>query len=125
MSLGFRSIFIVVGTAHLLACSSWKPVTQPLPEHLAARPEATLRLTLTDGQKVELDAPRVSQDSVVGFSPGGLRTRTAIALNQVTVVEHSRTDTGKTLGVALIGVGVAVSIAGMVQVSQMCLKGPC
>lgn len=110
MSPAARSITIAMATLSLLGCSSWRPVPAPLPEHLTSQPEQTIRFTLANGQRLELDSPRVRQDSVIGFSPGSLRTRTAIPLDQISMAEHSRTDTGATVGAVLVGVAAVGAV---------------
>lgn len=98
----------------LAACSTWQPIQQPIPEHLASQPEPTVRVTLANGLRLELDAPRATVDSVVGFTTGGMRARKAIALDQVTLVEYSRSDPGKTVGAALIGVAAVAVVVGSI-----------
>lgn len=126
MSPAPRMLTVAMATMGLLACSSWQPVVGPVPEHLATRPEQTIRVTTRDEARVELDTPRASQDSLVGFMPGGLRTRRAIPLDSVAKVEYSRTDTGKTAFAVAVGLGVVgLGILAAVVCADDTAYSPC
>jgi hypothetical protein len=99
---------------HLAACSTWQPIQQPLPEHLAARKEKTLRVTASDGRLLEIDYPRIFDDSLVGLRANG--DRTAIALHDVTRAEFSRADNAATIAAVaagLVAVGFVAAVASV------------
>lgn len=93
------------------ACSTWHPTAQPVPELAAQHHGAAVRLSLADGSRVEMDAPTVTGDSVVGTRPGGPQARIAVPLRDIVLVERSQTDAGKTALVVLGGVAVVGLIA--------------
>ena len=118
-----RALGVAMGML-LSGCSQWQPVTTPLPQHVASRPQS-IRLTLTTGERIELDAPQVLLDSVVGVRPGGLRTRTAVALDQVAMAEQLESDNAKTFLAVLAGVGVALTALFAVAAVSYCSSGWC
>ena len=120
-----RSIAVGLTALSLLGCSSWQPVTAPLPEHIASQPQRSIRLTLTNGQRLELEAPQVLLDSVIGYTPGGLRARTAIALVEVAEAEQLQSDGGKTVTAVVGGAGVAAAIFYVALLADYCSSGWC
>lgn len=66
-----------------------------------------MRVTRTDGATLELKAPAVREDSLVGT--GAADSTVSLVLSDVRSVEAKRTDAGKTL--LLIGAGGLVVVA--------------
>lgn len=105
-----RSITIAMAALSLSGCSSWRPLTTPVPEHVASQPQRRLRLTLTNGERVEVDVPRVLLDSVVGVTPDRERARMAIALENIAEAEQRQSDGEKTMVAFLAGVGAVAAL---------------
>ena len=62
-----RVVSALMLAAYLPACTSYQPPRQPLAELTAApKPPEHLRVTTTDGAVVEVDGPRVANDSLFG-----------------------------------------------------------
>ena len=81
------------------------------------------RLDAERCERIELDAPQVLLDSVVGVTPGGLRTRTAVALDRVAMAEQLESDNAKTFLAVLAGVGVALTALFAVAAVSYCSSG--
>ena len=118
-----RALGVAMGML-LSGCSQWEPVTTPLRLLVAARP-LLIRLTMPRGELSVLPAPQVLLDSVVGVTPGGLRTRTAVALDQVAMAEQLESDNAKTFLAVLAGVGVALTALFAVAAVSYCSSGWC
>ena len=97
-----RPIAALLLLLYLPACTSWQGVGKPSPEEfLEDESPAKIRVTQTDGSRVELDNPWVSaSDSLVGTVKGGAPV--SIALSEVQKVEVSKGDTGMTVYFVLI-----------------------
>jgi hypothetical protein len=92
---------------YLPACTSWHVGTPTPAQFVETEHPQTVRVTRTDGTTLELKAPVVRGDSLVG-TVGRDRT-VSLALSDVRSVEVKRTSTGKT--VLLVGAGVVVVVA--------------
>lgn len=102
------------------ACSTWQPVTQPVPELAAQHRGAAVRLSLSDGSRVEMNSPTVSGDSVVGTRPGGPQARIAVPLGDILLVERSQIDGGKTTLAVLGGVAAVAGLIAGIAYAQSC-----
>ncbi len=109
--------------AFLAGCSSWY-VQEVSPQQLVTeeQPEK-IRVTLADGSQLELQLPRVSGDTLMGYEVRGRRysgQQVNIPLSDVTDVAIQRTDAGKTtaliFGMVLV-VGAAVLVVGNLDYS--------
>ena len=107
-----RTIAALLLLPYLPACTSWQ-VVQPSPEPLFAdeQPEK-VRVTQTDGSRVELMWPEVRADSLVGTMKGG--GWVAIPLSEVLLVEVGKPN-NKGL---VIAVGIVVVVGVVVYVVE-------
>ena len=98
-----RTIAALLLLLYLPACTSWQ-VGKPSPEEFLENehPEK-VRVTQTDGSRVELMSPAVRADSLVGRVNGG--TSVSIALSEVQKVEVRESDSTKT---GLLAAGVLI-----------------
>ena len=92
---------------YLPACTSWQVGTPAPAEFVEREHPQKVRVTRTDGATLELKAPAVREDSLVGTV--GQDSTVSLALSEVRSVEAKRTDAGKTL--LLIGAGGLVVVA--------------
>lgn len=114
-------------------CSSWRVQPVAPATLLAEHPPSRVRLTLTDGSKVELHDPRLANDTVVGMKHAtnsrpedrtALKPQAAdtvtVALAQVDSVAVRKGDAGKSVGLFL---GIVI---GLVLVSAaVCAATDC
>ena len=92
--------------AYLPACSSWQAVGPSPEEFVRTRAPATIRVTRNDSSRVELRAPAVRGDTLVGTVGGGLARdnqarQLAVPLSEAHSVAVRRFSAGNTL--ALVG----------------------
>lgn len=88
--------------ALLAACHTWR--TQPVsPAELLASPPPQVRLKLHDGRRIVVRQPAIRADTVVSQAPNDPVT---LALGEVDSVAVRKADTGKTLGLVFLIVGV-------------------
>jgi len=126
--LNRRGISLLLLVVYLPACTSFQATTQPIAE-LTASPKAVkqLRITTTDGVPVDIDAPRVVNDSLFGTTatagPRGEPTTRAVALPlaQVRSVEVRKSDGTKTmmLAVGVVGALVLLGVAASHAMDNM------
>lgn len=129
-----RVVSLLLLAAYLPACTSFQATTQPLAELTAApKPPEHLRVTTNDGAVVEVDGPRVVNDSLFGTTVvTGARGEpsmkaVAIPLAGIRTVEVKKSDGSGTMmlvvGVAaalvLLGVAAANSMDDMIDLSGM------
>jgi hypothetical protein len=111
-----------------LACQSWQTPKQPLPETLAAKPNAKYRVTLVHGNTVELVKPYLAGDSLIGTVVGDVAPelrRFAAPVTDVSAVEVRQVSTGRTvLLVAGVVAVVAVTAAGMAAMATTTFESP-
>lgn len=93
---------------HLFGCTSWKTRPEGPGPVLAERPQEVMRVTLADGRREELQAPRIEGDSLIGMKHQSRPLRVAYALSDVSEVAVLRVNAGKT--VLAFGVGVTVLV---------------
>ncbi len=94
----------------MAACHKWVPVASPLEWSLADH-HGKVRLTLEDGQRVELESVYVARDSVfrdMGF--GATRSGVGVPLSDVAKAEVRKTDVA---GIVGLGVGIVLLSAVM------------
>ena len=98
----------------LSACHKWVPLESPLEQALAEH-HGKVRLTLEDGQRVELESVFVARDSVfwrahddVGL--GAMRSAFGAPLSDVAKAEVRKTDVVGTVGL-VVGVSFAAMLA--------------
>lgn len=99
-----RVVSALMLAAYLPACTSYHATTQPVAEVTAApTPPKHLRVTTNDGSVVEVDAPRVANDTLYGSTwvtgPGGQQRAgvMAIPVADIRTVEVKKGDGMKTL----------------------------
>lgn len=127
-----RLAALVLLTLYLPACSRWMEQSQPVPQVVAEKRPAELRLHLRDGRQVDLRDPRVEGDSLVGRerlaqarqTRAPEYSRAAYALAEIQRYEAKQADTGKTwMTVAVIVVVSIVVIAAAVSSMDLGLEG--
>jgi hypothetical protein len=129
-----RVVSLLLLAAYLPACTSYQATTQPVAELTATpKPPEHLRVTTNEGVVVEVDGPRVVNDSLFGTTvasgPRGEPATKAVAipLSGIRTVEVKRPDGSKTtilvIGIVgamvLLGVAAANSMDDMVDLSGM------
>jgi hypothetical protein len=125
-----RVVSALMLAAYLPACTSYQATTQPVAEVTAApTPPKHLRVTTTDGAVVEVDDPRVANDTLYGSTwttgAGGKQSAGVITIpiSDIRTVEVRKSDGTKTL--LLVGGIVAVLIVGTVSCSNSGSYGGC
>jgi len=105
--------------AYLPACTSFQATTRPLPELTAPpKPVKTVRVTTTAGTSIEVDAPRVVNDTLFGSAwmagSGGKQTAEPVALplTDIQTVKVKKSDGTSTA--LLVGGIVLVIVVGTV-----------
>ncbi len=63
----------------LAGCSRWAPQSGSPQSVLAEQTPSIIRVTLKDGRKIEIAAPMVRNDSIVGLIPGSSHAGTPLA----------------------------------------------
>jgi hypothetical protein len=74
-----------------------------------------VRVTRTDGATLELKAPAVREDSLVGT--GAADSTVSLVLSDVRSVEVKRTSTGKTVLAIGAGAVVLILVVGLIECS--------
>ena len=110
-----RTIAVVLLLLYLPACTSWQ-VGKPSPEEFLEneQPEK-VRVTQTNGSRVELVAPKVRADSLVGTVKGDT---VSIALSEVQKVEVKEADSTRT-GILVAGIMAWTVVSVVLFVSAM------
>ena len=105
----------------LAACHSWR--TQPVSpaELLATSPPPQVRLRLHDGRRVVVRQPALRADTVVSQASGD---PFALALAEVDSVAVRKGDTGKTIGLVLLIVGVPALVCAAACNPPLNFDGP-
>ncbi len=98
------------------ACHKWVQLESPLEQALAEH-HGKVRLTLEDGQRVELESVFVARDSVFRDIFGATRSGVGVPLSDVVKAEVRRTDVA-----AIVGLVVAAAAAGVV-IMAACYEG--
>lgn len=101
----------------LLAQSCTKAIVVPTDGTEAPREKALHRVTLTDGQKFETRTLVIAADSISFTSSKKPYT---FPKNQVRRIERIESDTGQTVGVMLVVVGLSIALFfGMKKASEI------
>ena len=115
-----RSFLLPLATVLWLgvgACTSWKPVKEPVAATLEANRPAEVRIDLVDGTQIEVGSPRIVSDSLEGLVREGKHgddvERVRYPLAQIASISTHHTDGWKTAGlVAGIALGI-ILVAGI------------
>ena len=91
---------IGVGLILLASCRSWQPVANPEPL-IEADEAQRVRVVLHDGRRAVLSHPRVTPDSIIGFTNIRLGTLAAFPVNSIARVEESRFSLARTVLLAI------------------------
>jgi len=120
-----RVVSVLMLAAYLPACTSYQATTQPLAELTASpKPPEHVRVISTDGALVEVDGPRVVNDSLFGTTvvtgPRGEPTTQAMAipLTRIRTVEVKKSDGSKTT-ILVVGIVGALVVLGVVAANSM------
>ncbi len=103
----------------MAACHKWVPLASPL-ERTLAEHNGKVRLTLEDGQRVELESVYVARDSVfrdMGF--GATRSGVGVPLSDVAKAEVRKADVA-----GIVGLGVGIVLLSAVMMAS-CLEFEC
>jgi hypothetical protein len=112
-----RVILPLTLLAFLSACHKWVPLEPPVAQAVAEEEPGTVRVTLADNSRIDLEEPRVSGDSLVALD-GTAR----VALDDVQQIEARRANVPAT--VVLIAVPVVLALVGLFAVA-VCADGAC
>jgi len=127
-----RVVSVLLLVAYLPACTSYQATTQPVAELTAApKPPEHLRVTTADGAQIDVNAPRVVNDSLYGTTAvtgarGEPTTRAvAIPLANVRTVEVRKSDGTSTmmLVVGVVGALVLLGVAAGNWMDDVDLSG--
>lgn len=99
-----RGVAAIVLLAFVAACSTTRPVALGTPSSLAeeVQPGDRVRLTTTDGRKLDFEVVRVEPEALVGDD-------LQVALDDIAVLEVTEISAGRTAA-AVGGTGLAVFI---------------
>jgi hypothetical protein len=121
-----RAVAALLLAVYLPACTSYRTTTQPVAELTAApKPPEHIRVTTTAGATVEVNAPRVVNDTLYGSTwtagpKGQLRAGVmTIPIADIRTVEVRASDGAKT---AMLVVGV-VTVVSLISLVSAC-SGP-
>jgi hypothetical protein len=103
-------VAVVLLGIHLAGCSSWRVEQVSPAQLLSERGPVPVRIVRSDGSRLVLEQPKVSGDSLSGFSDG---RRRAVPLRDVNSVATRHGDVGKSVLVGLGIVGGAFAIAAI------------
>lgn len=122
-----RVVSLLLLAAYLPACAHYQPTAQPLAE-LTAPPDPVrqVRVTLTNGTRVQVTSPRVESDTLRG-TEGYSRTSgppVAIPLTAITKVEMvqppKKLSTGAAIAIAVVTAGVvALLVVGAQELDEL------
>ena len=112
-----RVILPLTLLAFLSACHKWVPLEPPVAQAIAEEEPGTVRVTLTDSSRMDLEEPRVSGDSLVA-----LDGTASVALDDVQQVEARRANTVATVGL-ILGAAVLAVLGYAVYESRDCCIG--
>ena len=102
---------IAMAVIGMSGCTQWRVAPGPSRDALTGVGERRVRLLLRDGRQVEMHAPRIIGDSLVGYEAVREKgERRAVAVSQVSQVEVQTADGSRTLlTIGLLAVGVAAA----------------
>jgi hypothetical protein len=111
-----------------LACYAWR-VDPPAPETVAPRfSSRVIRLTLVDGERLELFDPSVSHDTLRAWRPRGPESGSplpfSVPVSQIRLVESRHLKPGRTAAFVVFVVLPATSlVVGVIWLSELCGGG--
>ncbi len=115
-----RVVAALLLTLYLPSCVYWTATKTPLPELTGTdTPPALMRVTTLEGEKFELQDPRVHNDTLVG----GAVPDTGwvfLALADISKVEVRKKSVAKTGLTVVLAVGLVVAIAALCQNPDNC-----
>lgn len=113
-----RVVSMLLLAAYLPACTAYHQTSVPLAELTAApKPVERVRVTRPDGSRLQVWAPHVTADSLVGWNaaPGKETGGVAVALADIRRWDVQKVDALKTLGVTaavFVVIGLFIALAG-------------
>jgi len=120
-------VLLPVLLAQVSGCAEWMNYQQPPGEVLASRSPEKVRVTRADGQREEVHAPRVVNDTLLGYRHGpgaGEQSRNPIVripVSEIDRMEVRQTNTGGTI--LLVGLGVAMVAVTVAAASSDFMDG--
>src|SRR5574341_340010 len=126
-----RVYALMVVLACTAGCYSWRTI--PSARGPAARtfPSGAVRVTLTDGRRLELLDGTVSNDTLRAWDSkrfnfnGGGRVAVSVPVSEIQRVERLQLNSGRTTAFVLfVGLPFALLVTAAVVVSSVCGSGP-
>jgi hypothetical protein len=104
-----RGLFAGVLLVLQVGCRTLQPVSEPR-AYVESRNPSFVVITRTDGTRVSVESPRVFQDTIFGYSPGG---EVSVPLAQIGELKARQVHSGRTILFAggMAAVVLALSIA--------------
>jgi len=116
-----RIVSLILAALLASGCSTWRLQEGPPTTVLeSAKKPPSVRLVLTNGEKIEVAKAVVLGDSVVGYAPRLRGTgevlppkrRLAVPVSEVRSVERRRWSAGGTLLIVVVAAGLALVMVG-------------
>ena len=127
-----RVVSLLLVAAYLPACAHYQPTARPLAE-LTAPPDPVqqVRVTLTNGTRIQVTSPRVESDTLRG-TEGYSRTSgppVAIPLAAITKVEMvqpaKKLSTGAAIAIVVVTAGLVALLVVAGADEEPCWTFPC
>ena len=110
----------------LSACTSWKEINPPVEPALATERPSEVRVTLADGNEIQLSSPVIRSDSLKWLKLAGTGEEQpvwgSVALSDVQAIEVKQSDAVKTT-LLVVGVGV-LAVLGIAAVAAAVADDP-
>jgi len=114
-----RILSCILLPAYVASCTSWRVEPVSPAQVVSQDKPSTVRVTLNDGSRFELESPVVSGDSLLGLVKDESYGQRAVLLADISKVEIRIGDALKTaglvVGLPLLLIGVVVIAAGAEQ----------
>lgn len=104
---------IALALINATACTTWQPISQPVPEKPRPDPGQLFRVRSAQGERQEITKVEFRNDSMFGSTASARygEMPIAVAMSDVRSVERQHVDAGRTAGLVLIGAAAVLVIA--------------